>query len=206
MSIKKIHLTHKKNYAITLMLIKYSKSKTFQNFLMSRIYKKITNNDEFFEIWEKAANNMRKNTISTKYLTAGETLTMINENLDIDNNLKKSDVSNLISKKIIYAEKIEKGRDSKGRLKVNYKIPKEEVENYIALMRLFEIVEDKKFIIYDEHPKTGEKIVVYQSLTGDKLGISSVVSKLDIVFKLIQKEEFQKLIYDLNNTQKELKL
>ena len=180
------------------MISKYEKTPYFNTFLMSlQIFKKIQNDPKVFNNWKLVSESMRKQDPCEDYLTTGEALSLINSSLDVENNLTLHDLKFLIKKEIIFSNIIQNGKDSKGRAKVNYQIPKVEVENYIALMELFQLSTEYKYIKKDNHPKTGEDIIIYQTILNDKNGVSKPETKLDAVFKLLQKEEFQTFLGEL---------
>ena len=183
---------------ICSMISKYEKTPHFNRFLMSiKIFKQVQKDPIMFNNWKVVAANMRQNEPSDTHLSTGESLELINNNLVVENNITLHDLKFLIKKEIIFANMLNLGNDSIGRKKVVYEIPKTEIENYIALMKLFEIGEDFGYFKKDNHPKTGDDIVIYQKMINDKNGLSKPEIKLDIVFRLLQKVEFQNFLAGL---------
>lgn len=185
------------------MLSKFKKTPHFNNFLMSlKILKKIEKDEVMFKRWQKVAEAMRKNETNLKMLTTGEALEKINSTLSVENILTLSDLKSAVTKKIIHADVVEIGRDSIGRRITEWNIPEIEIENYIGIMQLFEAGEHFEHFKKSIHPRSGDEIVEYQTLSSRKNGISKVEIKFDVALRLLQKEEFRTFLNDFAKNNK----
>lgn len=188
-------LTHKKNYA---RISKYKKNQYFEKFIMSfPILKKLQKDENLFVKWSFLLESMRKDD-NSEIIALNEAVNFVNSNLSLENHISLWELQQLIKKNVLKAKTIEKGLDSKGRQKRRYEISKTELENYIGIMQMFEASEHFDLIKKEKHPQTGEQIIVfYETLTQSKKGVSPTEVKMDLMFRLLQKVEFQTFLQSL---------
>ncbi len=182
------------------MLKKLTKQNKFKKFLMSLpIMKKIQKDDSLFKLWSIAMERMRDNNDTSQEVALNEAVNFINSKVSLANNTSLWELQNLIRKGILKAEEISLGIDSRGRKMKRYKISILELETFIGLIQMFEVAENQELIERQKLQSTGEDIIVYyQTLSPKKTKISPVEVKMDMLFRLLERQDFKKFLFDLS--------